>query len=242
MDGGGELRIALSSSEISAEDVPPLPDMAPGSWVIWRVSDNGTGMPKQVAERIFEPFFTTKERGKGTGLGLAQVYGIVKQHDGEVTVESDEGVGTTFTILLPQIVSTTIDTQADGLVITSGKRETVLIVEDEEEVLNLTKSLLEHLNYQVLTASNGQKALEVCKKHLDEIDLVLSDIVMPGLGGIDFAQLLQTADVGIPVVLMTGYPSDQEGKRNIPENVFAVLHKPLILEKVGQILQDALKS
>ena len=242
MDGTGELRIVLTSLELGPEDTSSLPDMAPGSWVIWKISDNGTGMPKQVAERIFEPFFTTKERGKGTGLGLAQVYGIVKQHSGEVRVESDEGVGTTFTVLLPQIVGTDIDTQADAFVITSGKQETVLVVEDEEEVLELTKSLLEHLNYKVIAVSEGQKALEACKKYLDEIDLVLSDIVMPGLGGIDLARLLKAAGLDIPVVLMTGYVVDQDEGEKIPENVFAVLNKPLDLDTVGRTLRDALKS
>ena len=239
MGGTGDIGIGLEAIEVGGEQPAPLPDMEFGQWVKWTVSDTGSGMPPDILERIFEPFFSTKSAKKGTGLGLSQVYGIVKQHGGEIEVQSEIGVGSVFTIYLPQESEKDVDTLSSGSAPTEGLRETVLIVEDEEDVREMTKQLLEHLNYQVLTATNGQEALTEYKKHIDDVDVILSDVVMPQFGGLELARFMHKAGIKIPIVLMTGYHADLAGSR-FPGNVVVCLEKPLDLSRLGQALRDAL--
>ena len=183
MPNGGELRIKLSSLHLDPEERPPLPEMEPGDWAVWTVSDTGAGMPAEVLKHIYEPFFTTKQPGEGTGLGLAQVYGIVKQHKGTIEVESELGQGTTFRIYLPQTGQAKAPLQQEEAYIPTGDGETILVVEDESVVRQVVRSMLEDRGYRVITASNGQNALEVYESHCDEVQLVVTDLVMPEMGG-----------------------------------------------------------
>ena len=181
MPEGGQLEVNLSRLQIPQNENAPMPGLKTGHWVVWRISD--TGMPRETQEHIFDPFFTTKDPGKGTGLGLAQVYGIVKQHGGEIDVQSEIGKGTTFTIYLPEIVDVELLSDKPETKIPRGQGQTALIAEDQPEVREVVQSMLENLGYVTRVASNGQEALEVYDTYRDEIALVLTDMVMPEMGG-----------------------------------------------------------
>ena len=240
MPEGGELRIGLSSLMVAEGERPPLPEMGPGDWVVWTVSDTGTGMPPEVIAHIFEPFFTTKKVGKGTGLGLAQVYGIVKQHGGEIGVESQVGKGTTFTIYLPKVVKTHATPQQADADIPKGQGETIMVVEDEMVVCQAVASMLKHLGYRVLTAGNGQEALTTYDSRRDEVDLVLTDMVMPEMGGMDLLEALKQRDPGVRVVMMTGYPLRGEGRTQVPQGIMGYLEKPVGPKQMAQAMREAL--
>ncbi len=238
MPEGGELRIGLSSLKVAPGEPPPLPEMGPGDWVVWTVSDTGTGMPPEVIAHIFEPFFTTKKVGKGTGLGLAQVYGIVKQHGGEIGVESRVGEGTTFTIYLPRPTEVEAPPRPPRAEVPMGQGEMILVAEDQPEVRQVIRVMLERLNYRVLTAADGQEALEVYDLHRDGIALVLTDMVMPEMGGGELFEALKERDPAVRVVTMTGYPLGRGGQ--MPGGVAGRLAKPLNLARVAQVIREAL--
>src|SRR6266581_37555 len=180
--------------------------MPPGDYVAMRISDTGMGIELEHLSRIFDPFFTTKERGRGTGLGLSTCYGIVTQSGGSLTVNSKIGVGTTFQVLLPRTFQETSQPIASA-VATEGPRgrETILIVEDDHAVMRATAATLKKGGYTVLTAANGDEARRLIQRQSDRIDLVLSDVVMPQLGGPELAEFLATTRPDTPVIFMTGY-------------------------------------
>lgn len=163
----------------------------------------------------------------------------MKQHEGEIGVQSEEGVGSVFTIYLPQALDEKVDAQTEGLAPVGGRNETVLVVEDEENVRELAKQMLEHLNYKVLLATNGQEALTEYKKHIDDVDVILSDVVMPKFGGLDLANFMYKAGLKVPIVLMTGYHANPDDPQ-LPGNVVVCLEKPLDLTRLGKALRDAL--
>jgi len=219
MPEGGDLRIELARIEVKPYAPSPLPEMQPGEWVKIVVSDTGTGIPPEAFAHIYEPFFTTKSPGQGSGLGLAQVHGIVAQHEGVIGVESyteadcDHARGTTFTIYLPALP---IDASEPGTLevpsLIYGQGEMLLIVEDNAATRVALMDGLESLGYRVLTAENGKEALVVLERHEGEISLILSDVVMPEMGGIDLLQELQKMGQTIGVVLLTGHPLEAELK------------------------------
>jgi len=203
------------------------------------VSDNGTGMTPEVLPHIFEPFFTTKELGKGTGLGLAQLYGIVKQHLGFLSVESQEGKGTTFSLYFPAIdTSPVLQGEAVGPVMGNG--QTVLIVEDDPQVLQFLVLSLERLNYQVLTATNGGDGLEVYRAHAHRIALVLSDRMMPLVDGLALARTLLAEAPSLKIILMSGYSHNPNHETESLPNVVALLPKPTSLDRLSATLAKAL--
>jgi PAS domain S-box-containing protein len=214
MPHGGVLTIETSEVVVGAQPTRGSQDPAPGSYVSVRVSDTGQGISPEHLPRIFEPFFTTKEPGKGTGLGLATVFGIVKQHGGTITVESGIGQGTTFRILLPAEPAGTAAVAVDaGQGEPRGGTEMILVVEDEPSVRRLTRVLLEGRGYRVVEASSGVDALRVWEQHGRSIDLLLTDIVMPeGLSGRDLAARLHALRPDLPVVFTSGYSADIAGR------------------------------
>ena len=238
MPEGGALRLRLSRLQVEPGEPLPVPGMEAGDWAVWSVSDTGMGIPPEVLEHIFEPFFTTKQPGEGTGLGLSQVYGIVKQHGGEIDVESEVGKGTTFTIYLPQVARAEVSREGPESEVARGQGEVVLVVEDKLEVLEVAKGMLEHLNYRVLTAANGQEGLAVYDSHRDEISLVLTDMVMPEMGGLEMIEALKERDAGVRAVMMTGYPLREA---QLPQGIAGSLGKPLNIEQVSQVVSKALK-
>jgi signal transduction histidine kinase len=205
MPDGGKLFIETSRFEAPAEGSMRLGDLA-GTYVQLAVRDTGTGMLPEVKEHIFEPFFTTKEPGKGTGLGLSTVYRIVTQCGGSITVESEAGHGSTFKMLFPSVESSVVDAQvATGLHNFSGS-ETILMAEDEAGVRKYVRQILERTGYKVLEASNGNQALEAAQKHREPIHLLLTDLVMPEMGGIDLVSEFGSLRPHVPVLCMSGYP------------------------------------
>jgi PAS domain S-box-containing protein len=206
MPEGGKLLIRTEKASLDEEYALRHPPMIPGEYVMLVVSDTGQGMDAQTQAHIFEPFFTTKEHGKGTGLGLSTVYGFVKQSGGYVWVQSEPGVGATFTIYLPVACEAVPQSHSSDVVSTLARgAETILLVEDEESLRTLTRSLLEESGYTVLEASGGSEAIAIARKHAGPIHLLLTDIVMPGMNGRAVAENLTALRPEIRVVFMSGY-------------------------------------
>ena len=239
----GLLRIELGRLQLGPEASPPLPPgMAPGDWLRLVVSDTGSGIAPDHLIHIFEPFFTTKALGKGTGLGLAQVHGIVALHDGHITVASELGAGTTFTIYLPALVAAgEPGTRAavHGL-LPHGHGESILVVEDEAAVRASVVDLLVLCRYRVAQAANGEEALTWLLEGRGEADLIISDVVMPRLGGIGLVKALRQKGVRTPVILMSGHPFDEDRTGLEGAGVVAWLDKPpstwLLANTVAQAL------
>jgi two-component system, cell cycle sensor histidine kinase and response regulator CckA len=245
MPWGGKLRIETSHEVLDEMSCASVGfNVRPGKYVRLTVTDTGTGMDAETQVRIFEPFFTTKEKGKGTGLGLATVYGVVKQSDGYIWVTSKPGEGTTFKILLPEVpkVKTpSISAPAAGNARRSG--EMILLVEDEESIRDLLADQLKGSGYGVLTAGNGPEAAETAASFAGQIHLLVTDIVMPGMSGVILARKLAEERPEMRILFMTGYiefrPKDQE---SLPPDAH-VLSKPFsqkdLLAKVREVLEPA---
>lgn len=243
MPDGGYLCFKSSCVTISPGAKSLSLDLIPGEWLVLSISDTGVGLSPEAQPRIFEPFYTTKEVGKGTGLGLAQVYGIVKQHGGDIEVESQVGQGTTFTLYLP--ISASPKTASPSVVTKetpTGNGEVILLVEDDSAVLDIVQRLLTTLSYRVLTARDGQMALEVYEKHRDEIDLVLTDVTMPRMSGVALLQNLRKRDPHIKAIAMTGYSAEAITKGLLSQGFAVQLQKPLVLRNVGRIIREVLNS
>ncbi|MBU1750824.1 MAG: GAF domain-containing protein [Chloroflexi bacterium] len=243
MPEGGELRVRLSRLTLSPGDQPPIPDMPPGEWVALAVADTGTGIPPEVRPHIFEPFFTTKEVGQGTGLGLAQVYGIVRQHAGYIDLETQEGAGTTFTIYLPAAgrsaeMSPPAATEDPPV----GQGELILVVEDEPLVLEVIQAQLQQWGYQVVPALNGQEALAVFDQHRTKIALVLSDMVMPGLSGPALIQALRAQAPALRAIMVTGYPLGAELEQSLTLEGTLWVQKPIEGVQLARMVRQALTS
>jgi len=237
MSAGGELTIRLDRAHFKPQDKRPFPQMTHGEWLRLTVSDNGTGMDSKVAPRVFEPFFTTKEPGEGTGLGLAQVYGIVKQHEGFIDLETQPGKGTSFIIYLP-IVRSEIreEMHADVVLEQVGNGELVLLVEDEAPVRNVIQEMLETLGFEVVTAASGSEALQVFERFQNDLELVISDVVLSGISGIEVSSKIQKTKPHLPVVLMSGYPLGDDARAKLSEGTTDRISKPFSSEQLGQII------
>jgi two-component system cell cycle sensor histidine kinase/response regulator CckA len=201
MPAGGRFGIEIENRAITVADH----EMSPGDYVAMRISDTGTGIEPEHLSRIFDPFFTTKERGRGTGLGLSTCYGIVSQAGGSLTVDSKVGAGTTFLVLQPRTFERLDHIMSAAATEGPSGRETILIVEDDHAVMRATAATLKKGGYTVLTASNGDEARRLVRRQSDHIDLVLSDVVMPQLGGVELAEFLATSCPDMPIIFMTGY-------------------------------------
>ena len=217
MADGGALHIELLRTTVQSTSKLPVASMTSGEWIQLVVDDTGHGIAADHLPRIFEPFFTTKEPGKGTGLGLAQVHGIVAQHEGHVTVASEPGAGTIFTIYLPAIAAPLPDTTAPiRHAVPLGMGECVLLVEDDPEVRSSLAAILEQWHYRVMEAANGQEALACLARPWRQVDVILSDVVMPRLGGIGLVKALRKDGVATPVILMSGHAAAVE-RIGLPE-------------------------
>ena len=206
MRDGGELTFGLSQTHVGPTERPPLPGMGHDDWIALRVADTGTGKPDEVVVHIFEPFYTTKKSGEGTGLGLAQVYGIVKQHDGEIEVATELGTGTTFTLYFPKTAKGKDLALTKEINISKGQGETILLVENRPEVLDIAKEIFEQLNYSVVPAKNGKDALALYEADPDKVSAVLTKMVISEMGGLELIQELRSRNPAIKSVVMTGYP------------------------------------
>jgi signal transduction histidine kinase len=245
MPKGGKLSISTEAVRIDEHYARRHPDARPGDFVVMQVKDTGTGMDAATMKRIFEPFFTTKEAGKGTGLGLATVYGIVKQHAGWIEVTSQPGQGTTFRIYFPADTrasegQTQQFTPSEQL---RGNGETILVVEDEPVLRDLAQLILQDCGYRVLQASSGVEALTVWQKHQGAIDLLLTDVVMPdGLSGKDLAESLIGYKPALKVIFTSGYNVDDLGAEFVRSNQSCFLQKPYSRFTVAKAVKDCLTT
>ena len=244
MPDGGTLQISLERSQSHQGVAQPLPEMKPGEWVHLVVEDSGTGIPADVLPNIFDPFFTTKEPGKGTGLGLAQVHGIVEQHEGHIDVNTAEGAGTTFTVYLPAISALDHGPRADEpRTMARGNGELVMVVEDEPATRRVLLEGLQSLNYRVREAVNGRQALEILDQVGEEPALILTDLVMPELGGKALLNALDERGWAGRMIVISGHPLGSREEEGIDaENVTAVLTKPVRLAQLAQAAHAALKE
>jgi PAS domain S-box-containing protein len=238
MPGGGEVRIGTGTRVLSAGEAAPH-QAEPGPYAFIRVTDTGTGMDRATLRRIFDPFFTTKEMGRGTGLGLASAYGIVKNHGGFIEVSSTLGRGTTFQVHLPAsgLPVGKVRDSAREISLGSG---TILLVEDEQAVAEVGADMLEKLGYSVLLARSGQEALELYRKERDRIDLVLLDMVMPGLGGGEVFDGLRTVNPHVRVILSSGYSMNGRAAEILDRGCRGFIQKPFDLHELSVRLQEAL--
>ncbi|MFQ5420925.1 MAG: PAS domain S-box protein, partial [Anaerolineae bacterium] len=241
MPQGGSLHINLSRLTLGAGETPPDPDMEPGEWLRLAVADTGDGITPEVLPHIFEPFFTTKEVGKGTGLGLAQVYGIVRQHEGYITVDSRLGEGATFAIYLPALAGEdNVETAEPLTVLSQGQGETVLLVEDSQILLDAVRSVLASLNYQVIAAINGAEALNIYRTQSKQISLVLTDVVMPQMDGFELVKALQQYSPPPKVLMMSGFPRDTDMPPEMQQLISGWLRKPLNIDQLARMLREVL--
>jgi nitrogen-specific signal transduction histidine kinase len=211
MPQGGTLTLDTENVDVDAAYAQARPGLAPGRYVRLRVSDTGVGMTPEVAAKAFEPFFTTKPKGQGTGLGLATIHGIVTQAGGHVQIYSEPGLGTTFTVLLPTTEAAAPDAPATDDDRAPGGGETILVVEDEPAMLEVTRRILDANGYTVLTAGRGTEAVKIAAEHDGPIDLLLSDVVMPYMLGKEVAARVGALRPGIQVLFMSGYAQNVIG-------------------------------
>ena len=240
INGVGKIAIETSNAVIEEPDCPVLHEAAPGEYLLLCFGDSGVGMSKEVTDHIFEPFFTTKEVGKGTGLGLATVYGIIKQNNGFVHVNSEPGKGTIFRIYLPGAKGETGETEVVAAAKSLTGTETVLLVEDEQAMLNLGEMVLKRLGYTVLAADNPEEAIRLATRHTGDIQLLVTDVVMPEMNGKELAQRIGAIKPAIRCLFMSGYTDDVIGRQGIIEEGLDFLQKPFsvksLVDKVREVL------
>jgi CheY-like chemotaxis protein len=243
MPEGG--RLTLTTANATVDDTPgPRPvAVDPGQYVTLTVSDTGIGMDSATRARAFEPFFTTKEAGKGTGLGLATVYGIIRQSGGHIHVRSEPGQGTEFTIYLPRLDAA--PGLPEGRAASGGMlrgHETILLVEDETSVRDMVRDTLERNGYRVLTAASGEQALERASAHAGPINLLVSDVIMPGMGGPELASRLEPLHPGLRVLHISGYTDDAILRHGVRAGLTAFLQKPFTLDALVRKMRDVLDA
>jgi two-component system, cell cycle sensor histidine kinase and response regulator CckA len=238
MPKGGELNIASCNVVIDENYRKPYRTV-PGPYAKISVTDTGVGMDEDMKERIFDPFFTTKEMGRGVGLGLASVYGIIKRHEGIINVYSEKDHGTTITFYLPASIKETEKEKLLEIKPVTGK-ETILIVDDEETILDVGCEILEILGYEVLAANSGREAILLYEREKDRIDLVILDMIMPGMGGGETFDCIRAINPDAAVILSTGYSINGEARKIMERGCQAFVQKPYTLGELSLKIREAI--
>ncbi|MBZ0265976.1 response regulator [bacterium] len=241
MPQGGLLTIKTRETNLPGDYIPTIPEFLPRDCVAVDISDTGTGIPKDILDKIFEPFFTTKDASKGTGLGLSNVYGIVKQNRGDIKVESIIRKGTTFTIYLPLAtgnieVMEEDDDVADNLL----GVEKIMIVEDDKQVADLVQKMMKRFGYEITLIKRGDEALEILKESADKFDMVVSDVVLPKVSGVELAKYIREHNPDVKVLLISGYTDDSLAHYGLDETVHTLIRKPfhlsVLIKKIREML------
>jgi len=235
----GEISIQLKEIILDNDDLKDSP-LQSGQYVMLSVSDNGVGIPKEIMNNIFEPYFTTKEKGKGTGLGLAVVYGILTEHKGDIKVYSEMGKGTTFNIYLPLIKKSNVAISTEKILNKLTGTERILLVDDEESVVRLEKQMLERLGYNVSARSDSLDALEIFKANPDDYDLVVTDMTMPNMTGDQLSQRLLSIRPDIPIIICTGFSERINKEQAEARKVRGFLMKPVVKSEMAQMVRKVL--
>jgi len=243
MPDGGKLIIGTDNLVLNEEFCRINIGAVPGTYVMLAVSDTGHGMDRETLEHIFEPFYTTKEIGKGTGLGLAMVYGIVKNHSGYITCNSEAGSGTTFKIYLPIIEEATDEELGDEPeAMPEGGTETILLVDDESYIRDLGKKMLTRFGYTVLTAVDGESALALYREKRTHISLVILDLSMPGMGGERCLEELLRTDPGAKVIIASGYAVDEPKAKVMKARAYGFVGKPYDMKKLLEVIREVIDT
>ena len=242
MPTGGRLTIGIRDIELSGDDAQAHLDAPPGRYVVLSVSDTGCGMDQATRDRVFEPFFTTKGPDKGTGLGLATVYGIVKQAGGHIHVRSEPGQGSTFEICLPAAQEPSLEqTEPRSAETLAAGHETILLCEDDHPVRELLERLMRSAGYTVLAAADAGEAQALVKRHDGPIDLLVTDVIMPIMNGRELSEVLQAARPGLPTLFISGYPSNVIAQHGAPVAEAELLEKPFTRERLLSRIREVLK-
>ncbi|WP_051283944.1 chemotaxis protein CheB [Desulforegula conservatrix] len=243
ISGNGRIIIETENAELDSKFCSKLPDISPGDYVILTFSDNGQGMDKETVSNIFEPFYTTKEFGHGTGLGLATVYGIVRQNSGAITVHSEEGHGTTFRLYFPRFIpESTKTTCVRSTEVIQGHGETILLVEDEKAILNVGKMMLEKIGYKVLTANTPTEAITIAESCKRRFDLLITDVIMPEMNGKELSSKISEIQPSIKILFMSGYTANIIANRGAIDNGLNFIHKPFSLSELAAKVHEALSE
>jgi len=240
MPEGGDIFISLENSVLGEDEVAPH-GLRPGRYVKITVTDTGVGMPPEILSRVFEPFFTTKERGRGTGLGLASVYGIVKNHGGFILVDSEKDVGTSFTIYLPASDKTPEKEEKKDEGVEKGSG-TVLLVDDEDMILSVGRGMLERLGYTVIAAQGGREGVRLFGENAGKIDLVILDMVMPEFSGRETFEAMRRQDPGVKVLLSSGYSLDGQARQLMDSGCNGFIQKPFTMAELSKKISEILKE
>jgi PAS domain S-box-containing protein len=239
MPEGGTITIEVADAELDADYARTHLEVQPGPYVMLAVSDTGVGMDRETVSHVFEPFYTTKSAGRGTGLGLATVYGIVKQSKGSLAVYSEPGLGSTFRVYFPQVSGVAAGRRTPPRPdVAVGGQETILLAEDEASVRELVRTLLSRLGYRVLTAADGLTAVDIAGR--ERIDLLLTDVIMPGLGGPEVAAKVRELQPNVPILFMSGYTAGAIDRHNLIEQGAVLLQKPFTPAILAATVREAL--
>ena len=243
IEGVGKVAIETDTVTVDEDYCADHVGFVPGEFVLLAVSDDGSGMDKETLDNIFEPFFTTKGVDEGIGLGLATIYGSVRQNNGFINVYSEPGKGTTFKIYLPRYVGQIVEDQmASATPIPKGRGETVLVVEDEVSILKLAEKILDALGYRVLTAETSAEALDLAGKHTGEISLLITDVVMPEMNGRDLAERLLSIDPNLKCLYMSGYTTNVIANRGVLDEGVNFIQKPFSTSDLADKVREALDT
>jgi PAS domain S-box-containing protein len=240
MPEGGELYIE-TKNEILYENFVRAYGVAPGKYIKISIRDTGIGMDEKTMNRVFDPFFTTKEKERGTGFGLASAYGIIKNHDGIITVESAKDKGTTFHVYLPASDKPVIEEQIDEHIISAGS-ETVLVVDDEATIIDVSVQMLKEMGYKVLPAHNGKEAVEIFKQNTDKVAIVILDLIMPGMGGGEVYERLKEIDPTVKVLLSSGYSINGQVAEILNRGCDGFIQKPFKLNELSFKLREIISK